>query len=147
MLFYGYLHFISESAMNNKTLHGIIIHGDRIGRTLGFPTANVQTSDPLPERGVYIARMEWESGDGWGMLNIGTRPTIQGTEMRVEMHLTDFQGDLYGQHVTIRLIRFLRKEIRFQDIEALRQQLLRDRKETETFLASHCITNRHQDHE
>ena len=125
------------SKMDNKTLHGTIIHGDRIGRTIGFPTANLQTTDPLPERGVYVARMTWDAGHGFGMLNIGTRPTVGGATLRVEMHLLDFQGDLYGKEVSVRLLHFLRSEMKFADTETLRRQLMADRRQTEEYLHEH----------
>ncbi|MBO7624825.1 MAG: riboflavin kinase [Bacteroidales bacterium] len=132
--------------MKHQTLHGTIIHGDRIGRTIGFPTANLQTADPLPERGVYVARMVWKSGSGYGMLNIGTRPTVNGTTLRVEMHLLDFQGDLYGETVSVQLLHFLRQEMRFAGTEALRQQLLADRQQTEAYLHQHPETDKTQNH-
>lgn len=121
--------------MNRNTLHGTVIHGDRIGRGIGFPTANLHTDDPLPENGIYVALMEWESGNGYGMLYIGNRPTVGGTEKRVEMHLLDFNGELYGQSVSIQIIHFLRKEKKFEQTSALQEQLRADRKQTEEYLA------------
>ena len=115
-------------------LHGTIISGDRIGRTLGFPTANLQTADELPEDGVYVARMDWDSGSGYGMLNIGTRPTVNGNDRRAEMHLLHFKGNLYGKTVCVKLLHRIRKEIRFADTAALREQMVADRRETEEFL-------------
>ena len=132
--------------MKHQTLHGTIVHGDRIGRTIGFPTANLQTEDPLPEHGVYVARMDWKSGNGYGMLNIGTRPTVEGTSLRVEMHLLDFHGDLYGETVSVQLLHFLRKEKKFAGTEELRQQLSDDRRQTEAFLRNHPETDKPQDH-
>ena len=67
-----------------QPLRGKIIHGDALGRTLGFPTANLQTTDLLPDNGVYIAQLEWNTKLYQGILNIGFRPTVQGCEQRVE---------------------------------------------------------------
>ena len=133
--------------MNRQILHGTIIHGDRIGRTIGFPTANLQTTDPLPERGVYVARMTWDEGQGFGMLNIGTRPTVGGATLRVEMHLLDFQGDLYGKRVSVRLLYFLRSEMKFAGTETLRRQLMADRRQTEDYLHEHIWNDKTEDNE
>lgn len=109
------------------TLHGIIVQGDRIGRTIGFPTANLQTAGPLPEDGVYAAVMQWKGGRFYGMLDIGLRPTMDGKDRRVEMHLLDFNGILYGETVAITPLHFLRGNRKFADTGALRAQLALDR--------------------
>lgn len=117
-------------------LHGYIARGDQIGRTLGFPTANLCTTDFLPVNGVYVACMRWDGMVRYGMLNIGTRPTVEGKEQRVEMHLFGFCGNLYGKHADIEPLYFLRKEQKFSDTEQLRKQLESDREQSVRYLIS-----------
>lgn len=119
----------------HNILNGSIVPGDRLGRTLGYPTANLQTADPLPADGVYVARMIRTGGCLYGMLNIGHRPTVEGKEQRVEIHLLDFHGDLYGEKVRIEILHFLRKEQKFAGLDALRLQLDNDLQETRKFLS------------
>lgn len=125
----------------HNILNGNIVHGDHIGKTLGFPTANLQTADPLPPDGVYIARMSWKDGTRYGMLDIGLRPTVGGKEQRVEIHLLDFHGDLYGKKVRIETLHFLRKEQKFADTDALRRQLDADLEATRNYLGQNHLKN------
>ena len=128
------------------TLHGTIVPGDRIGRTIGFPTANLQTADPLPEDGVYAAVLHWKGGCRYGMLDIGMRPTLDGKNRRVEMHLLDFSGDLYGESVEITPLHFLRENRKFTDTEALRKQLMADRQLVREHLAETNDTLKKENH-
>lgn len=109
------------------SLRGEVVRGDRIGRTLGYPTANLVTSPgkALP-RGVYAAWAHTE-GERWpAMLNIGVRPTVGGQELRVEAHLLGFEGDLYGQVLRAEFVSRLRPETRFASLADLKAQLARD---------------------
>ena len=124
-----------------NSLNGNIVHGDHIGRTIGFPTANLQTADTLPPNGVYVACLKWKNGKRYGMLNIGLRPTLGGSAQRVEIHLLDFQGELYGEKVQLDILYFLRKEQKFAGMEALRKQLENDLLETRKYLTQHNLTN------
>lgn len=121
-----------------QPLRGKIIHGDALGRTLGFPTANLQTTDLLPDNGVYIAKLEWNTKLYQGILNIGFRPTVQGCEQRVEMHLFNFNGSLYGESVTVTPLLFLRKERKFETLEALRAQIAQDQAAARDYLQGIC---------
>lgn len=107
---------------------GVVTHGDQRGRLLGFPTANIPLDGHLePARGVYAVRVRL--GDGSlqpGVANIGRRPTVEGSEIRVETHLFDFAGDLYGQEIAVGLIAFLRPEQRFPSLAALQAQIAAD---------------------
>ncbi len=111
-------------------LSGKVVQGDQRGRLLGFPTANlaVDARKLLPLRGVYAVRVCSEAGtEIWpGMLNIGSRPTFDGVEQRIEVHLLGFSGDLYGDTLRIEFIERLRDEQRFDGIEALKRQLRED---------------------
>jgi riboflavin kinase/FMN adenylyltransferase len=107
---------------------GVVSHGDKRGRLLGFPTANIPLDGHLePARGVYAVRVRLADGRVVdGVANIGRRPTVEGTELRVETHLFDFSGDLYGQEIAVGLIAYLRPEQRFASLDELRAQIARD---------------------
>jgi riboflavin kinase/FMN adenylyltransferase len=110
---------------------GVVVPGDRIGRTIGFPTANLRPTPGilLPRDGVYACRVQVPGERGWylGMMNMGWRPTVGGRDHRVEVHLLGFQGDLEGQTLAVDFTRRLRDEQRFSGIDELRRQLARDR--------------------
>nr|WP_282572157.1 bifunctional riboflavin kinase/FAD synthetase [Roseomonas acroporae] len=109
-------------------VRGHVAHGDKRGRLLGFPTANLPLGRHLePARGVYaVSAVLPGGGMALGVANIGRRPTVDGTESRVEAHLFDFAGDLYGREIAVRLHRFLRPERKFPGLEALRAQIALD---------------------
>ena len=118
MLGYGY------------SLTGVVVAGNRMGRTIGFPTANLRLYEPLklvPARGVYVVEAEVLGKKYRGMTDIGTRPTVGGTFPTIETHILDFDEDIYGLPLTITFLRRLRDEIHFPSLEALKQQLLLDR--------------------
>jgi riboflavin kinase/FMN adenylyltransferase len=106
-------------------IRGPVSHGDKRGRTIGFPTANVPLGRHLePARGVYAVEVALADGRVVpGVANIGLRPTVGGSESRVEAHLFDFAGDLYGQEVEVRLHHFLRPEQKFAGLPALVAQI------------------------
>lgn len=115
-----------------------VVRGEGIGRSLGFPTANLLVGDSsklLPPRGVYIVEVDTPDGRFGGMMNIGSTPTIRvGSQRRIEVHIFRFSGDLLGKRVRVHCLSFMREEIRFADLEALREQLLQDRGEAMRFL-------------
>lgn len=112
-------------------LHGVVVAGNRLGRTIGFPTANMHLYDPLklvPGGGVYAVRVDVQGRTYRGMCNIGTRPTVGGTVRTIETHILDgFNEDIYGLDLRIVFLRRIRSEERFPSLEALREQLGRDR--------------------
>jgi len=109
-------------------IRGEVGHGDKRGRTIGFPTANIPLGRHLePARGVYAIRAELPDGRSVpGVANIGLRPTVAGTESRVEAHLFDFGEDLYGQEIGVALLHYLREERKFAGLEALKAQIAAD---------------------
>ncbi|MFC7363792.1 MULTISPECIES: bifunctional riboflavin kinase/FAD synthetase [Bhargavaea] len=121
---------------------GKVIEGDKRGRLIGFPTANV---DPvpgscLPAPGVYAATFETDGVIHAGVLNAGYRPTFKDpsdTFLSVEVHLLDFEGDLYGKDVRVSWIRRIREERKFSGIEELKTQIGRDKEEARRILATH----------
>ena len=110
-------------------LYGVVVAGNRVGRTIGFPTANMQLYEPLklvPENGVYAVEVDVLGRQYRGMCNIGLRPTVGGGGRTIETHILDFNEDIYGLPMGIRFVRRIRDEIRFPSLEALRLQLLQD---------------------
>ena len=118
-------------------IRGVVTHGDQRGRTIGFPTANVPLGQHLePARGVYAAMVRLADGrEQAGVANIGRRPTVSdGVESRLEVHLFDFDADLYGQEVSVALLAYLRAEQKFADFAALRSQIVADADAARTLL-------------
>ena len=111
-------------------LCGAVVAGNRLGRTIGFPTANMQLYEPLkliPGNGVYAVEVEVLGAKWRGMTNIGFRPTVGGSTRTVETHILDFDEDIYGLPLTITFLRKLRDEIHFPSLKALKGQLAKDR--------------------
>ena len=109
------------------TFKGKVIEGNRIGRTLGFPTANIATSDNIPSNGVYIAKIALQDKFFYGLLSIGTRPTLDLKEMSIEVFIFDFMGDIYQQEMQVTPLHYIRNEITFNSLKELKTQLERDR--------------------
>lgn len=116
--------------MEVVTILGIVVDGKRVGRTLGFPTANVQPfpGQDVPRTGVYIGeiRIEGEDAARRCLINHGYQPTIPSGKSTIEVCILDFDGDIYGRGVALRFLTFLRDERRFGSVEALKAQLARD---------------------
>ena len=128
-LFLGHPHCLSQTVQ----------HGKRLGRTIGIPTVNLAVPAHVltPARGVYITRAFLPDGRSCpGVTNVGTRPTVtDGDTVSVETYLLGFDGDLYGQTVRLDFHRRLRGEVKFPSLEALRQEILRNVAETESYFA------------
>lgn len=111
------------------SLTGIVVKGQQLGRTIGFPTANLELPPEkfLPRWGVYSVWVEGVSFQSQpGVMNIGCRPTVSGDRPTVEVYLLDWSGDLYGQTLTVHLDRFLRPEAKFDSLDALKAQIQQD---------------------
>lgn len=118
---------------------GTVIHGDARGRTIGFPTANLDLHHELrPPRGVYGVRVEVDGKAWFGLANIGVRPTFESDQPRelLEVHLLDFEGDLYDRDLEVTFLARLRGEKKFDGIEALKAQIAADRAAFEERLGS-----------
>ena len=118
MLGYGY------------SLTGAVVAGNRLGRTIGFPTANMKLYEPLklvPARGVYAVQVQVLGQTCRGMTNIGVRPTVGGTVPTIETHILDFNEDIYGLPLRITFLSRIRNEVRFPSLDALKAQLALDR--------------------
>lgn len=116
-------------------LKGTVVKGRGLGRTIGIPTANVDPGEKrlLPRKGVYAAKALF--GEQWrpAVVNIGNRPTVGGSHVTVEPWILDFEGDLYGRELTLELFAFLRPEMQFSDLNALRQEILANGEQTRQF--------------
>lgn len=111
----------------NFTLDGEVVHGEGRGRKLGFPTANLVTQkEILPRDGVYAVKVKWRNEYYDGVINIGCRPTFATDAPTLEIHLMDFQGDLYGERLRIYFVDRLRDELRFPTVEALKDAVAED---------------------
>lgn len=122
-------------------LTGVVTTGQQLGRKLGFPTANLKIQHPLkmiPANGVYAVRVVLESGTYRGMLNIGQRPTVNDdpNHQTLEVHLIDFEGELYHRPLTLEFLSRMRDEVRFGHTDDLQRQLHNDRKAVEQFFNS-----------
>ena len=116
-------------------LTGTVVTGRRLGRSLGFPTANIELPRGVivPRHGVYACRAYVGEKRYMAVCNVGNRPTVQGHQVRTETWLLDFDGDLYGQSVTLEFMYFLRPEQRFESLDALKKAVLCDAENTRKF--------------
>jgi riboflavin kinase / FMN adenylyltransferase len=117
---------------------GKVVKGRQLGRTLGFPTANLQTPDLyklIPADGVYAVKVRWEKEERNGLLSIGTNPTVGGTHRTAEVWLLNFEGDLYDKTLTVSLLYFLRGQIKFAGLPELIAQMQQDEAQARQLLS------------
>ncbi len=132
----GNLEFAHKGLGRNFTLNGKVVHGDKIGRTLGFPTANLEIEKYklIPKNGVYVVKVQLGNESFKGLLSIGTRPTVTNSdEKRVEVYLLDFDQSIYGEILSLELIEFIREDMKFDTLEELVKQMNADKKFAEQF--------------
>lgn len=120
------------------TLHGIVVEGQKLGRKIQFPTANIEASDPdkiIPGYGVYLVKAKIQERTYNGMLNIGSRPTVNNNadHRSIEVHILDFDADIYGQPIELVFFKKLREEQKFDSLDRLKEQLARDKADTMDF--------------
>jgi len=117
----GYAYFLS----------GEVVKGKQLGRTIGFPTANIQIEEDykkIPKNGVYIVKTFIDNKAIFGMMNIGFNPTVNGQKQTIEVNLFDFNADIYGQKLEISLLEYIREEQKFGSVDLLKEQLNQDKK-------------------
>lgn len=115
------------------SLYGPVIKGDKIGRTIGFPTANIfieQSYKLIPSDGIYAVTVEMEGRVYQGMAYIGQRPTINGMTRNIEVNIFNFNREIYGQYIKMNFMEFLRADVKFTGLEALKKQLQQDQADT-----------------
>jgi riboflavin kinase/FMN adenylyltransferase len=111
------------------SLKGLVVHGKKLGRTLGYPTANLAVSDPhklIPAQGIYAVRVEVGGMLLGGMLSIGTNPTVNGTSQTIEVYIFDFDQDIYDQTITLYFVAYIRAEEKFSGLDELTAKLKED---------------------
>lgn len=117
------------------SIAGRVAHGNKLGRTIGFPTANIMLNRlVVPIHGVYMVRVETKTGTYQGIANIGNRPTINGTKPLLEVHIFDFNQSIYGEAIEVSFVKKLRDEVKFSNFEALKQQIEKDKQQAVEFL-------------
>lgn len=117
------------------SVSGTVVHGKKLGRTIGYPTANIETENLklLPKKGAYIVEVLVKNKQYKGMLSVGTNPTVNGEKLTVEVYILDFEGDIYDEKITVKFRDFLHEEIKFEGLEKLIERLDEDKILTEAF--------------
>lgn len=117
-------------------IDGRVVHGDKLGRQLGFNTANIYIRhNPLPMTGVFVVEVGGLADHPWpGVANLGVRPTVGGVRPLLEVHLFDFDRSIYGSHLAVRFLHKLREEQKFPDFDALKAQIARDAQAARQYL-------------
>lgn len=140
-IFDGHIEEANELLGYSFFFEGTVVEGNKLGRTIGYPTANLEITDAekiIPANGVYAVEAFLPSSSSFtvlqGMMNIGIRPTVGGTKRVIEVHLFSFNRDIYGQLLKVVVLGFLRKEQKFNGLEALKEQLAKDGKQAKLLL-------------
>lgn len=126
----GEIHLANSLLGRNYSICGRVVDGNKKGKSLGFPTANIEVQESyklLPADGAYAIKAFVEEIEYLGMLNIGFKPTVDGSRRTIEAHLFNFDADIYGKELKVEFVRALRKEMKFENLEALQTQLNKDK--------------------
>jgi riboflavin kinase/FMN adenylyltransferase len=121
------------------TISGRVAHGPKLGRQLGFPTANIVLRRPPPLAGIFVVEVEGPA-DGLrrGVASLGRRPTVNPVPLPLlEVHLFDWEGDLYGEHLRVRFLKKLRDEQKYEGIETLKEAIARDARQARDYFVNH----------
>jgi riboflavin kinase/FMN adenylyltransferase len=138
----GSLAEAAEMLGRDYTILGTVMRGDQLGKKIGFPTANLSAhSEQFPPNGVYLAEAWFEGVLYHGVVNLGYRPTVSGgkSQRLLEIHLLDFERDIYGEDLEVRFVRYLRPERKFESVEALARQINADVRQARDLLR--CLIN------
>ncbi|SMC35338.1 bifunctional riboflavin kinase/FAD synthetase [Moheibacter sediminis] len=133
----GNVEFAQKGLGRFYSLKGKVVHGDKLGRTLGFPTANLELPDYklIPKNGVYLVKVNFRNEIYKGLLSIGTRPTVTNSnEKRIEVFILDFKEEIYGETLDLKLIRFIRDDMKFNSLEELISQMNYDKLIAKNFI-------------
>lgn len=136
MMYSGHFHEAISFLGHPYVMIGRVVPGEGIGKTLGFPTANLEFSNPyklIPQDGVYVASVEWKGKTYPAAVSIGIRPTLHGTRRQFEVYILNFQEDLYGKELVVLLHHKLRDQIKFATVRELIQQMEKDVEAVEDF--------------
>ena len=119
------------------TLEGVVVHGDKRGRELSYPTANIELQNKhkiIPKQGVYLIQSDIDNRVVYGMMNIGTKPTFDTTNPSIEVHFFDWNGDLYDQTLQVKLLKWIREEQKFGSVEELQAQIHADERYCRSYI-------------
>jgi riboflavin kinase/FMN adenylyltransferase len=139
---------LAEHRCNEATQHlghyysitGEVVKGKQLGRTLGYPTANLKIKDAdklIPSDGIYAVWAKGSFGIKPAMMSIGNNPTIEGASHSIEVHIFNLAADLYTQEISVYFVEFMREELKFSSLEALIEQLKKDEIQSQYILANH----------
>lgn len=126
----GEINLANEYLGYSYFLSGTVVKGKQLGRTIGFPTANIELKEEyklVPKNGVYIVAAEIDGKSVYGMMNIGFNPTVQGEKRTIEVHFFDFDLDIYNRHIRVAILQRIRSEEKFESVEFLKIQLGKDK--------------------
>lgn len=123
----------------NYSIKGLIVQGKQLGRTIGFPTANVRINEDyklIPKSGVYVVKCKIENQSYFGMMNIGINPTVEDTNkvQKLEVNIFDFDDDIYNETITVSILKRIRSEQKFDSLEALKNQIALDKQSSLSFI-------------
>lgn len=127
------------------TIEGMVIDGDKRGRELSYPTANIDLQNQhkiVPKQGVYLVKSKLKGRVVYGMMNIGTKPTFDTTMPSIEVHFLDWNGDLYGQAVQVELLKWVREERKFSSVEELQTQIQADEQYCRSSIPTKHVSNK-----
>ncbi len=133
----GTISLANEYLGYNYFFSGTVVQGQQLGSKIGFPTANIHIKEDyklIPKNGVYIVKSYLNEELIYGIMNIGNRPTVNGLNKTIEVHFLDFDKDLYGQEITIEVVEFIREEQKFDSIDALKNQIQKDKEQSLSFI-------------
>ena len=133
----GDIQLANEYLGYNYFITGTVVKGKQLGRTIGFPTANLKIEEDyklIPLNGVYIVKSYWNGKEVFGMMNIGTNPTVDGKERTIETNFLDFEEDLYDKEMRIYFLQRIRSEEKFESIDALKAEIENDKVITQNFI-------------
>ena len=122
----------------NYTFSGEVVKGKQLGRTIGFPTANIQIKESyklIPKNGVYIVKSNYDGNTIFGMMNIGNRPTVNGENQTIEVNFFDFDTDIYNKIISIEILDFIREEQKFDSLDSLKSQLNKDQQTSLSYIS------------
>jgi riboflavin kinase / FMN adenylyltransferase len=142
----GQLNVANELLGYPYFFEGQVVEGNKMGRTIGYPTANIKIDNAqklVPANGVYAVQVSMPQSEAQqafgGMMNIGLRPTINGTALTIEVHIFDFDATIYGSTLQIKVLGFLRHEVKFSGLDALKQQLAKDAIDAQAVLQKNLV--------
>jgi len=121
------------------SLDGVVVHGDKRGRELSYPTANIELQNKhkiIPKQGVYLIQSDLDNQVVYGMMNIGTKPTFDTTNPSIEVHFFDWNGDLYEQTLQVKLLKWVREEQKFGSVEELQAQIHADERYCRSYISN-----------